>query len=191
MILLLFIDAYKLNEVLWYPRYNLRFSVGIRCDRPTTANHHPSRSHRRGSWGRGRGGAHRLWELVTRRIDGRCAPRRSALSRRESVPTAKIPLLCARLGVGIRQLLWSRGASALKSRLARPSHSRTGEKAGRVEYPISRPSIEVPHSWVPTTFLASKDAWSVLDHGALLQSSEILGGGAIARNAKIAFGGQR
>ncbi len=28
------------------------------CDRPTTANHHPSRSHRRGSWGRGRGSAH-------------------------------------------------------------------------------------------------------------------------------------
>ena len=27
-----------------------------------------------------------------------------------------------------------------------------------VEYPIVIPSIEVPHSWVPTTFLASKDA---------------------------------
>jgi hypothetical protein len=108
----------------------------------------------------------------------------------QSVPTAKIPLLCASLGVGIRQLLGSRGASALKSRLAGPSHSRTGEKAGRVEYPMSRP-IEVPHSWVPTTFLASKDAWSALDHGALLRSSEILGGGVIARNAKVAFGDQR
>ena len=48
------------------------------CDQPTTANHHPSRSRCRSSWswGRGRGGAHRLWELVTRRIHGRCAPRR-------------------------------------------------------------------------------------------------------------------
>jgi len=60
-----------------------------------------------------------------------------------------------------------------------------------VEYPIVSPSIEVPHSWVPTTFLASKDAWSALDNGALLRSSEILGGGAAARNAKIAFGDQR
>jgi biopolymer transport protein ExbD len=60
-----------------------------------------------------------------------------------------------------------------------------------VEYPIVNPSIEVPHSWVPTTFLASKDAWSALDNGALLRSSEILGGGAAARNAKIAFGGPR
>jgi biopolymer transport protein ExbD len=60
-----------------------------------------------------------------------------------------------------------------------------------VEYPIVSPSIEVPHSWVPTTFLASKDAWSALDNGALLRSSEILGGGAAARNAKIAFGGPR
>ena len=45
---------------------------------PEGANHHPSRSRRKSSWGwgRGRGGAHRLWELVTRRIHGRCAPRR-------------------------------------------------------------------------------------------------------------------
>ena len=50
------------------------------CDRPITANHHPSRSRRRSSWGRDRGGAHRLWKLVTRRIDGRCAPQRSAVS---------------------------------------------------------------------------------------------------------------
>ncbi len=107
------------------------------------------------------------------------------------VPTAKIPLLCASLGVGIRQLLRSRRASALKNRLAGPSHSRTGEKAARVEYPIDRRSIEVAHSCVPTTFLANKDGWSALDHGALLRSSEILGGGAIARNAKVAFGGQR
>jgi len=38
---------------------------------------------------------------------------------------------------------------------------------------------------------ASKDAWSALDHGVLLRSSEILGGGALARNAKVVFGGQR
>jgi hypothetical protein len=72
------------------------------------------------------------------------------------VPTAKIPLLCASLGVGIRQLLRSRRASALKNRLAGPSHSRTGEKAARVEYPIDRRSIEVAHSCVPTTFLANQ-----------------------------------
>ena len=52
-------------------------------------------------------------------------------------------------------------------------------------------SHEVPHSSVPTTVLASKDAWSALDRGALLRSSEILGGGAIARNAKVAFSDQR
>jgi hypothetical protein len=56
---------------------------------------------------------------------------------------------------------------------------------------MGRPSIEVPQSWIPTTFLGSKDAWSALDHGALLRFSEILGGGAAARNAKVAFGGQR
>jgi hypothetical protein len=32
--------------------------------------------------------------------------------------------------------------------------------------------------------LASKDAWSALDHGALLRSSEILGGGAIDRQER-------
>ena len=52
-------------------------------------------------------------------------------------------------------------------------------------------SHEVPHSWIPTTFRAGKDAWSALDNGALLQPSEILGGGAIARNAKVAFSDQR
>ena len=56
---------------------------------------------------------------------------------------------------------------------------------------MDRPSIEVPHSWIPTTFRAGKDAWSALDNGALLQPSEIHGGGAIARNAKVAFSDQR
>jgi hypothetical protein len=51
--------------------------------------------------------------------------------------------------------------------------------------------IEVPQSSVPPTSVANKDVWSALDRRALLQSSEIFGGGAAARNAKVAFVGQR
>jgi len=59
------------------------------------------------------------------------------------------------------------------------------QRTRRAEYPIVSPSIEVPHSCVPPHSVASKDAWSALDHGAILRSSETLRGDAAARNAKV------
>jgi len=63
----------------------------------------------------------------------------SAVNRRESVPTAKIPLPCASDRVGIRQLLRSLEEPVLKNRLGGPSRSRTGERTRRAKYPIDPP----------------------------------------------------